>query len=250
MKPLYSQIYCTSRNEKRALLIIGLFSIVSILPYYHDHFQGNAQNILKVVSVIVSLLGPWLICVTLWIVLIRIVNREINTKRCKAFVLHSEIVAQRLKSKSRMTKMVLLICFSNIACQLPVLILTIFGLMSTNPCGYFSAMAFACLLFVSNLLLIINHSVNFLIYSLTNCKFRYALKFMCLHCDICSHRQVTRRQQLLMNFDEHRRSVPEHKYEYHLSTNSKYRDSPRLLNTVRSKYSSRLNWNRSEPIFV
>ena len=164
VKPLYSQVYRSSRNEKKALIIIFLFSILSIIPYYHNYSHPNALNVLKVISAILSLLTPWVICVLLWILLLRIVNREIGSKRLKQFTLHSEIIAQRLKSKSKITKMVLIICFCNIICQLPVLFLTVFGLTNFNPCGRLSAILFVGLLFVSNLLLIVNHSINFFIY--------------------------------------------------------------------------------------
>ena len=182
VKPFYSQVYCSSQNERRALAIICVFSILSIVPYYYYYSQYEALNIVKLVSAVVSLLGPWIICVVLWILLIRVVNREIGLKKSKEFTLHSEVIAQRLKSKSKITRMVLIICFFNILCQLPVLILTIFGLVIGTPCGPVANLMFACLFFVSNLLLIVNHSINFFIYSLTNGKFRFTLKFMCRRC--------------------------------------------------------------------
>lgn len=251
VKPLYSQVYCSSRNERKALIIIFLFSILSIIPYYYyrSHIHIDAQNVLKVVSAIVSLLCPWVICVFLWILLIRIVNREIGTKRSKEFILHSEIIAQRLKSKSKITKMVLIICFFNIICQLPVLILTIYGLIDGNPCGHIRAFVFVCLLFLSNLLLIVNHSINFFIYSLTNSKFRYTLKIMCRHCwtfhGYLHTRTITQRQ--MMTYDDPRkvpikRSITP-KFDSNSCSNSKSRESPRLMITMRMTNSSRFNTN-------
>lgn len=239
VKPLYSQVYCSSRNERRALLIIFVFSILSIVPYYYYRSHPDAQIILKVVSAVVSLLCPWVICVILWILLIRIVNREIGSKRSKQFILHSEIIAQRLKSKSKMTKMVLIICFFNIICQLPVLILTIFGLFHGNPCGNLRAFAYVCLFFLSNLLLIVNHSINFFIYSLTNSKFRYTLRIMSRHCwfcpSCCSTRLMTPRSTI--GFDEQRkvplqRSITP-KFDNSSLANSRSRESPRLMVNVR-----------------
>lgn len=246
IKPLYSQVYCSSRNERRALLIIFLFSILSIIPYYYYRSHPDAQIILKVVSAIVSLLCPWVICVFLWIALIRIVNREIGSKRSKEFILHSEVIAQRLKSKSKMTKMVLIICFFNIICQLPVLILTMFGLFHANPCGNLRAFAFVCLFFLSNLLLIVNHSINFFIYSLTNCKFRYTLKIMARRCCVCRHgwskRSMSTRQTIA--FDEQRklplqRSVTP-KFDNSSCQYSRGRESPRLMINARVTNSSKL----------
>jgi len=249
VKPLYSQVYCSSHNERKALIIIFLFSILSIIPYYYYRSHNDAQNVLKVVSAILSLLCPWVICVFLWILLIRIVNREIGTKRSKEFILHSEIIAQRLKSKSRITKMVLIICFFNIICQLPVLILTIFGLIDGNPCGHIRALVFVCLLFLSNLLLIVNHSINFFIYSLTNCKFRCTLKIMCRHCWIFHHylhnRKITQRQ--MMAYDDQRKCPIQRtltpKFDSKSCSNSKSRGSPRLMLTMRVTNSSKFNIN-------
>jgi len=247
VKPLYSQVYCSSRNERKALIIIFLFSILSIIPYYYYRSYPDAQNVLKVVSAVLSLLCPWVICVFLWILLIRIVNREIGTKRSKEFILHSEIIAQRLKSKSRITRMVLIICFFNIICQLPVLILTIFGLIDGNPCGHVNALVFVGLLFLSNLLLIVNHSINFFIYSLTNSKFRYTLRIMCRHCcffnDYLRNRGITQRQ--FMKYDDQRKMPLQrsiiHKYDSNSCSNSKSRESPRLMVTMRATNSSRFN---------
>lgn len=247
VKPLYSQVYCSSRNERKALILIFILSILSIIPYYYYRSNIEAQNVLKAVSAILSLLCPWVICVFLWILLIRIVNREIGTKKSQEFILHSEIIAQRLKSKSKITKMVLIICFFNIICQLPVLILTIFGLIDGNPCGHVRALVFVCLLFVSNLLLIVNHSINFFIYSLTNCKFRYTLQIMCRHCcffhDRFHNRPLTQRQ--ILTYDEQRkipvqRSITP-KYDCNSCSNSKSRESPRLMVTMRSTNTPRKN---------
>jgi len=249
VKPLYSQVYCTSRNERKALILIFLVGLLSITPYYYYRSQPDAQNLIKVVSVVVSLLCPWVICVFLWVVLIRIVNREIGSKKSKEFILHSEIVAQRLKSKSRITKMVLIICFFNIICQLPVFILTIFGLLRNTPCGQIRAYIFVCLFFLSNLLLIVNHSINFVIYSLTNSKFRYSLKVMCRHCwffrDYMHNRTLTQRQ--MMAYDDPRkyprqRSVTP-KFDSHSCSNSKTRDSPRIMMTMRVTNTTRYNGN-------
>ncbi len=237
VKPLYSQVYCSSRNERKALIIIFIFSILSITPYYYFRSNMEALNVLKVVSAVLALLCPWVICVFLWILLIRIVNREIGTKKSKEFILHSEIVAQRLKSKSRITKMVLIICFFNIICQLPVLILTIYGLIDGNPCGHIPALVFVCLLFLSNLLLIVNHSINFFIYSLTNSKFRYTLRIMCRHCccvqDYLHTRTLTQRQ--MMTYDGQRKVSNQRspKFESNTGSNSRSRESPRLMTTMR-----------------
>ena len=233
VKPLYSQVYCSSRNEKKALIVIFVISILSITPYYY--VSSDAQKILKVVSAVFSLLCPWVICVFLWISLLRIVNREIGIKKSDEFTLHSEVVAQRLKSKSRITKMVLIICFFNIICQLPVLILTIVGLVDSNPCGLVQASTYVGLLFLSNLLLIVNHSINFFIYSLTNCKFRYTLRIMCRHCCIISkyrQRQKSTPRQIILHdhplkLTIHRAASP--KYECNTCSNSRSRESPRLL---------------------
>jgi len=236
LKPLYSQVYCSSRNEKKALIIIGLCSILSITPYYYYHSRTDAQNVLKVISAVLSLLGPWIICVILWILLLRIVDREIRSKKSNEFTLHSEIITQRLKSKGRITKMILIICFFNVICQLPVLILTILGLINGNPCGYISAVFFVCLLFVSNLLLIVNHSVNFFIYSLTNTKFRYTLKIMCRHCySFYNHRKTQRQMILATHYDDQQRKIPyQNKNDCHTHSNSKGDASPRLIITMRS----------------
>jgi len=236
VKPLYSQVYCSSRNERKALILIVIFSILSIIPYYYYHSRMEAQNIIKVISAILSLLGPWFICIILWILLIRIVNREIGLKKSEQFILHSDIIAQRLKSKSKITKMVLMICFCNIICQLPVLILTIFGLTNDYPCGFLSAIFFVCLLFVSNLLLIVNHSINFVIYSLTNHKFRYTLKVMYRHCYSSYNRRITQRQTLMaLNYDEQQRTAKRPKSECNSCSNSRSRESPRLVITMRTK---------------
>ena len=251
LKPLYSQVYCSSRNEKKALIIIFLVSILSIIPYYHYHNHANALDVLKVISAILSLLGPWVICVILWILLLRIVNREIGSMKLKQFTLHAEIVAQRLKSKSKITKMVLIICFFNIISQLPVLLLTIFGLTNYNPCGHLLPIFFVGLLFVSNLLLIVNHSVNFFIYSLTNCKFRYTLKVMCRHCYFFYDRQLTKRQKMIiLNYDDHRKTpYQQAKYDHkNAGTNGKINDSPRLLITTRSKNISNQNQKKSRRV--
>ncbi len=222
------------------------------MPYYYYRSHSDAQTVLKVVSAVLSLLCPWVICVFLWILLIRIVNREIGTKKSKEFILHSEIIAQRLKSKSKITKMVLIICFFNIICQLPVLILTIFGLFNGNPCGHIRAYAFVCLFFLSNLLLIVNHSINFFIYSLTNCKFRYTLKIMCRRCWFCHsclpNRTMTQRQ--MMTYDDQRKTpvvqrstTP--KFDSNSCSNSKIRESPRLMVTMRMTNSSKFNNHQS-----
>jgi hypothetical protein len=251
LKPLYSQVYCSSRNEKKALIIIFLFSILSIIPYYYYHSRTNALNIVKVVSAIVSLLVPWVICVILWILLLRIVNREIGLKKSKQFILHAEIVTQRLKSKSKITKMILIICFCNIICQLPVLILTVFGLINGNPCGYISSIFFVCLLFISNLLLIVNHSINFIIYSLTNHKFRYTLRIMYHRCFFSSynHRITKRKTMMIMNYDKHRKIPSQQKFDCKSCSNSKDNDSPRLIITMRTKTLG-LNQNNSRRVAV
>lgn len=239
VKPLYSQIYCSSRNERRALILIFLLSILSIIPYYY-HLSMKAQSIMKVVSAIVSLLCPWVICIFLWILLIRIVNREIGVKVPKQFTLHSEVIAQRLKSKSRITKMVLIICFCNIICQLPVLILTIVGLTTGNPCGQVLAITYVGLLFLSNLLLIVNHSINFFIYSLTNCKFRYTLKIMCRHCCLFrqnrGHRKSIQRPAMS---PEHKNNLPgghtqTPKYEWNTWSYTKGRENLHYLASPRA----------------
>jgi len=246
VRPLYSQIYCSSRNERKSLIIIFLISILSIIPYYYYRSLTGAQNILKVISAIVSLLLPWLICILLWILLIRTVNREIGEKKSKEFILHSGIVAQRLKSKSRITRMVLIICFSNIICQLPVLILTLFGLLNGNPCGYKLALMFVCLLFLSNLLLIVNHSINFFIYSLTNHKFRYTFKHMIRQCLFPFDRHKASPQTLTMfNDDEQqqRKSPKPNKYDYHSCPNTNPNDSPLLALTIHQKMLSERRQN-------
>jgi hypothetical protein len=231
VKPLYSQVYCSSRNERKALILICVCSILSIIPYYYYRSNIDALNVLKVVSAVLALLCPWVICVFLWILLIRIVNREIGSKKSKEFILHSEIVAQRLKSKSRMTKMVLIICFFNIICQLPVLILTIYGLIDGNPCGYLRA-------------------IIFFIYSLTNCKFRYTLKIMCRHCcffhDCVNNRTLTQRQ--MMTYDDQRKITNQKlspKYDCNSCSNSKSRESPRLMVTMRGTNSAKLTVNNT-----
>lgn len=253
VKPLYSQVYCSSRNERKALLIIFVFSILSIIPYYYYRFDMYALTRLKVVSAILALLCPWVICVFLWIWLIRIVSREIGAKKSQEFILHSEIIAQRLKSKSKITKMVLIICFFNIICQLPVLILTIFGLIDANPCGNIRALVFVGLLFVSNLFLIVNHSINFCIYSLTNSKFRYTLKIMCRRCTIFHdslHSRTTTTQRQILTFDDQRKgAVPRSiiaKYDCNSCSNPKTRcENPHLMVTMRStnihRYSIKTN---------
>lgn len=222
VKPLYSQVYCSSRNERRALMLIFLMSVLSITPYYYYHSSLDAQYVIKVVSAIVSLLGPWFICIILWILLIRTVNREIGLKKSKQFILHSEIVAQRLKSKSKITKMVLIICFSNIICQSPVLSLTIFGLIQGYPCGYVSSIIFVCVIFLSNLFLIINHSINFVIYSLTNHKFRYTLKVMYRQCMFPCYRQ----QRFV---DEPRNVGGKQRFDCHSDSNSRPRETVRFI---------------------
>lgn len=242
VKPLYSQVYCSSRNEKKALIIIFFFSALSIVPYYYYRSQTNAQYIIKVVSGILSILGPWVICVILWILLIRIVSRKIGSTKSKQFILHSEIVAQRLKSKSKITRMVLIICFFNIICQLPVLILTIASLINSNPCGNISAMIFGCLLFISNLLLILNHSINIIIYSLTNRKFRCTLKIMCRHCYV-SHTHQIRQQQMMMmmNFDEQRKGPYQQQYDDDTGSSTKTSRTPRIFVSKRVQNRPRLN---------
>ena len=199
VKPLYSQVYRSNRHERKALIIILLVSILSITPYYHYHSNLNAKEVLKVVSAMLSLLCPWVICVFLWVSLIRIVGRDIGTRKLKS-TLHSEVISQRLKSKFKITRMILVICLFNIICRSPTLILTIFGLIDDNPCGYIYALIFVCFLFISNLLLIVNHSINFFIYSLTNDKFRYILQIMYRRCCFChdySHSQRSAQQQHL-----------------------------------------------------
>ena len=246
-------MYCSSQNERRALAIICVFSILSIVPYYYYYSQYEALNIVKLVSAVVSLLGPWIICVVLWILLIRVVNREIGLKKSKEFTLHSEVIAQRLKSKSKITRMVLIICFFNILCQLPVLILTIFGLVIGTPCGPVANLMFACLFFVSNLLLIVNHSINFFIYSLTNGKFRFTLKFMCRRCcyrcccfccgceNVASHPPAT--QQQTMNDDRSRAAHIERsrrsKLECQTCSNSKNHENQHLMIPMRVPHASK-----------
>ncbi|CAF2870921.1 unnamed protein product [Rotaria sp. Silwood2] len=248
VKPLYSQVYCSSRNEKKALIVIFLFSVLSIVPYYYYRSHTNAQNVIKVVSAILSILGPWVICVILWILLIRIVSSKIGLKKSKQFTLHSEIIAQRLKSKSKITKMVLIICFFNIICQLPVLILTILGLTNGNPCGYISAMIFGCLLFVTNLLLIVNHSINVFIYSLTNRKFRCALKIMCRRCCCFYNHQIRQKKMMMiMNFDEQRKAPYQQKCDDDTCSTSKIRRNPHLLITTRLKNKFEQNQYISKP---
>jgi hypothetical protein len=259
VKPLYSQVYCSGRNERRALVIIFLFSVASIVPYYYYHLYSDAQNVLKVVSAVLSLLCPWFVCVFLWILLIRIVNREIGLKKSQEFTLHSEVIAQRLKSKSKITKMVLVICFCNIICQLPVLILTIFGLIDGNPCGYIPAFAYVGLLFLSNLLLIVNHSINFFIYSLTNCKFRFTLRIMCRHCCLferCADSRTLPSQPA--GNGDHERMMPSvrtatPKFGSNVCLNSKGGESPYVniqtrMTTATSRV--RLQLDQSQPIPV
>ena len=134
--------------------------------------------------------------------------------------------------------MVLVICFFNIICQLPVLILTIYGLINDNPCGRRSALLFVGLLFVSNLLLIVNHSINFFIYSLTNHKFRYALRTMCRHCCFfrdSSHSQ-TKSRQYITKFDDDRKSPHPRsitpKFECNTRSYSRSPDTARLMVTI------------------
>ncbi|CAF0790204.1 unnamed protein product [Rotaria sordida] len=240
VKPLYSQVYCSNRNEKKALIIISLFSILSIVPYYYYRSHTNAQNVLKLISAILSILGPWLICVILWILLIRIVSSKIGLKRSKQFILHSEIVTQRLKSKSKITKMVLIICFFNIICQLPVLILTILGLINGNPCGDISAIIFVGLLFLSNLLLIVNHSINIFIYSLTNRKFRYTLKIMCRHCcHFYNHQIRQQKMAMIMNCDEQRKAPDQQKRNDDTCSSLKTHRNTRLLIAISLKNKSK-----------
>ncbi|CAF1546881.1 unnamed protein product [Rotaria magnacalcarata] len=243
VKPLYSQIYCSSRNEKKALIIIFFFSILSIVPYYYYRSHINAQYVIKVISGILSILGPWIICVVLWILLIRIFSHKIGLKKSNQFILHSEIVAQRLKSKSKITKMVLIICFFNIICQLPVLILTILSLVNSNPCGYIPAMIFGCLLFLSNLLLIVNHSINIIIYSLTNRKFRYTLKMMCRCCYCYFHNHQSRQQTMMaiMQYDEQRNGPYQQKCDNDICSTTNIRHNPRALISIRLKPMSRQN---------
>ncbi|UJR23721.1 hypothetical protein I4U23_026701 [Adineta vaga] len=237
LKPLHSQVYCSSQNEKRVLIIIILFSILSITPYYYYHAHIKALDIIRVISVVLSLLGPWVVCVVLWILLLRIVNREIGTKKSNEFILHSDIIAQRLKSKSRITRMILIICFFNIICQLPVLILTIYSLIDGNPCGYVSPIIFVCLLFLSNLLLIVNHSINFFIYSLTNTKFRCALKIMCRRICSCYHRRLLQRQMTVVTkYDEKQK-----KHDYHECSNSNSDESPHLVISMRTVHLIKYN---------
>ncbi|CAF1373609.1 unnamed protein product [Adineta steineri] len=251
VKPLYSQVYCSSENERRALIVIFLFSILSIMPYYYFRSNMEVLDILKVVSAVLSLLGPWVICVILWILLIRIVSREIGPKKSNQFILHSEVVAQRLKSKSKITRMVLIICFFNIICQLPVLVLTIFSLINNNPCGYINASIFVCLLFISTLLLTVNHSVNFFIYSLTNSKFRYTLKIMCRHCCFCNdylQKQTIKQRQITGHNDSQKRvRTQTPKLDSHARTNSiQSRESPHLLITTRIKTTSKYSLNNNQ----
>ncbi|CAF1074044.1 unnamed protein product [Adineta steineri] len=253
LKPLYSQLYCSSRNEKKVLIIIFFFSILSITPYYYYQSHADALNVLKVISAILSLLVPWVICVILWILLLRIVNREIGSKKSREFILHSEIITQRLKSKSRITKMILIICFCNIICQLPVLILTILGLINDNPCGYISAIFFVCLLFLSNLLLIVNHSINFFIYSLTNTKFRCALKIMCRYCYSYYNHRIIQRQMTLATKcdDQQRKGFHQKKLDLYIRSNSKSNDSPPIIITMRSLNNiSKQNRRKSGPVAV
>ena len=248
VKPFYSQVYCSSQNERRALAIICVLSILSIVPYYYYYSQQDALNIVKLVSAVVSLLGPWIICVVLWILLIRVVNREIGLKKSKEFTLHSEVIARRLKSKSKITRMVLIICFFNILCQLPVLTLTIFGLVIGTPCGPVANFMFACLFFASNLLLIVNHSINFFIYSLTNGKFRFTLKFMCLRCcclccgceQVSDTRSATQQQSMtddrsrIVHIERPKLSKP----NFQTSSNSKNRESQHLMIPMRAARTS------------
>ena len=257
VKPLYSQVYCSNRNERKALIIIFLFSILSITPYYYYNSRPNAQYVIKVISAILSLFIPWCICILLWILLLRIVNREIGVRNSKQFTLHSEIITQRLKSKSKITKMVLIICFSNIICQLPVLSLTIFGLINGSPCGYISAMFFVCVIFLSNLLLIINHSINFVIYSLTNHKFRYSLKVMYRHCMFPYSRRVSKQQAFLaIHYDEPRQQqqqlqVPcQQRFDCNSCSNSRSHESVRLVATKKTKQSLELNQNNLPRLLI
>ncbi|CAF1339496.1 unnamed protein product [Didymodactylos carnosus] len=149
-------------------------------------------------SAVLSLLGPWVVCVILWLILLRVVGQEIGEKNALTLTLHSEVIAQRIRSKSKITKMVLIICFCNIVCQLPVLIRTLLDLLDTGSCGRTKTLFFVYLLFTSNLLLMINHSINFFIYSVTNARFRYAIKIMCRR---CFWLQKTRHQRQWMNID-------------------------------------------------
>ena len=222
VKPFYPQVHSSSRNEKKALLVIFSFGILSIVPYYYYHSDIDSQNVLRVISAVISLLIPWVICVILWILLIRIVNREIDAERSQRFILSPEIIVQRLKSKSKITRMVLIIGFFNIICQLPVFILTIFGLINGNPCGYFSAVFFVGLLFTSNLLLIVNHSINFFIYSLTNSKFRLTLKIMSCSSFLHDKDPSSQRQTLMTTLGEQPKTTAPFKHDgvrYSHSTN-------------------------------
>jgi hypothetical protein len=149
--------------------------------------------------------------------------------------------------------MVLIICFFNIICQLPVLILTIFGLIDGNPCGHLRALVFVCLLFVSNLLLIVNHSINFFIYSLTNAKFRYTLKIMCRHCwfvhDYLHNHALTKRQ--ITTYDDQRKipikrsTTP--KFDSNSCSNSRTRESPHAMVTVHVTNSSKFKTKNLSP---
>ncbi|CAF1532300.1 unnamed protein product [Adineta ricciae] len=246
LKPLYSQVYCSSRNEKKVLIIISMCSILSITPYYYYHRNPNAMNVLRVISAVLSLLCPWVVCVILWILLLRIVNREIGTKRSNEFTLHPDITAQRLKSKSRITKMILIICFFNIICQLPVLILTVLSLLNENPCTYASAITFVCLLFLSNILLIVNHSINFVIYSLTNTKFRCALKIMCRRlCSFYHHRLIHQQITISTKYDK-----VQNKIKRYPRSNSNSYESPRLVISMRSIHSTKYNMNKTTHLLV
>lgn len=204
------------------------------------------MNVLRVISAVLSLLCPWVVCVILWILLLRIVNREIGTKRSNEFTLHSDIIAQRLKSKSRITKMILIICFFNIICQLPVLILTVLSLLNGNPCTYASAVIFVCLLFLSNILLIVNHSINFIIYSLTNAKFRCALKIMCRRFYSFYHNRLIHRQiTIATNYDE-----IQHKVERYPRSKSNSYESPRLIISMRSINTTKYHMNKTSRLLV
>ena len=231
-------------------MVIFLFGILSILPYYYYHSDLESQNLLKVISAVVSLLIPWVICFILWILLIRVVSREINAKRSKPFILPSEIIVQRMKSKSKITRMVLIIGFFNIICQLPVFILTIFGLINGNPCGYFSALFFVCLLFTSNLLLIVNHSINFFIYSLTNSKFRLTLKVMWCPCLLLDNDPSTHRSVMVMNSDEQRKTTALVKCDRSTYSHSKNGRTSHPSQDIDMRQSSRSHSNTSRRAFL
>lgn len=226
-------------------MVIFVFGILSIVPYYYYHSDSDSQNVLKVISAIISLLIPWVICVILWILLIRVVNRQIDAKRSKQFILPPEIIVQRLKSKSKITRMVLIIGFFNIICQLPVFILTIFGLINGNPCGHFLALFFVGLLFTSNLLLIVNHSINFFIYSLTNSKFRLTLKTMsCSYC-LHDHDPSSQRQTLMTTLGEQPMTTAHFKYDAVRCSHSQNVLKPHRSSDISSRQISQSQSNTS-----